>query len=287
MAAGERPDRMRQSMHGAQALLERRRAHRGGDEHMAARLEIVGVGEGALQPASDQPHPFGGDAVGKGVEAGCAIGLEAVGQGVHAGGGGDVGREADGELGIENHQTRHHPWVEDDLLHARRFVEDHPGAADFRSGSGRGWHRDHRGDPAFVGPSPPILLVLEIPERPILSRHEGDHLADVERAAAAERDDAVVTAVGKGGEAELDIGPDRIRVKAREQAGGETGRLVARERLADHRQLGEARIGDQQRPLQAELAAGRRQLGDPAGPEADRGRIVPVGARRGHAGPRR
>ena len=46
--------------------------------------------------------------------------------------------------------------------------------------------------------------------------------------------------------------------------------------VGDHRQPGEARIGDQQRPLQADRLAGLGQLADAAGAEADRGRIVPV-----------
>ena len=40
----------------------------------------------------------------------------------------------------------------------------------------------------------PVADILEIPHRPALAGHEGDHLADIQRAAAAEGDDAVVAA---------------------------------------------------------------------------------------------
>ena len=66
---------------------------------MAARFEIAALLIGALQPAMDQPQPFGGDAVGHRVEAGGTIGFEAMRQGVHAGGGGDVPGQADAQLG--------------------------------------------------------------------------------------------------------------------------------------------------------------------------------------------
>ena len=173
--------------------------------------------------SADQLHALGGDAVGHRVEAGRAIGLEAVRQSVHAGGGGDVRRQAEGELRIEDDDGRQHLRVEDDLLHARRLVEDHPGAADFGAGAGGGRHRDDRRDPGGIGARPPIRLVLEIPERPALARHEGDHLADVERAAAAEGDDAVVAAVAPGGEAGLDVGADRIGVDGAEEPGARGG----------------------------------------------------------------
>ena len=48
--------------------------------------------------------------------------------------------------------------------------------------------------PSRVGARPPVADILEIPDRPRLSGHEGDELAGVEPAAAAEGDDAVMAA---------------------------------------------------------------------------------------------
>ena len=51
--------------------------------------------------------------------------------------------------------------------------------------------------PLGIGARPPVADILEIPHRPRLPGHEGDDLADVERRAAAEGDDAVMAAGAK------------------------------------------------------------------------------------------
>ena len=48
-----------------------------------------------------------------------------------------------------------------------------------------------------VGARPPVADVLEVPQRSRLPRHEGDELADIERRAAAEGDDAVMAAASE------------------------------------------------------------------------------------------
>jgi hypothetical protein len=88
--------------------------------------------------------------------------------------------------------TGHHLRMEDDLLLVRGLVDHHAGAADLRSGTGSGRHGDHRCDAAALGAGPPVADVLEIPQRPGLAGHEGDHLAGIECRAAAERDHAVM-----------------------------------------------------------------------------------------------
>ena len=52
-----------------------------------------------------------------------------------------------------------------------------------------------------IGARPPVADVLEIPHRPGLPGHEGDQLADIERRAAAEGDDAVMAAALEGRDA--------------------------------------------------------------------------------------
>ena len=80
----------------------------------------------------------------------------------------------------------------------------------------------------------------------------------------------------------LDVGADGIGPDLGEQGGRQPGRCVAGQRLAHHRLLGEARIGDEQRPRDAERAARLGKLGDAAAAEADRGGIVPVGVGQAH-----
>jgi hypothetical protein len=95
MRVVERADRMAQRMDGAEPLLERGGAHGGGAHHVAARLDVVGVGGHLGQVLERQPHALDGDAVGQRVIARRAIGFEAMRQRVHAGAGGDEGRHAD------------------------------------------------------------------------------------------------------------------------------------------------------------------------------------------------
>ncbi len=49
-----------------------------------------------------------------------------------------------------------------------------------------------------------------------------------------------------------------------------------------HRHVRETGVGDQQRAGHAERAACLGKLANPAGAEADRGRIIPVGVGQGH-----
>ena len=101
------------------------------------------------------------------------------------------GGKPDGQFRIGDHHRGQHLRVEDDLLQMRGFVEDDRGTADLGAGARGGGHGDglcHAGD---VHARVPVLAVLEVPQRTRLPRHQRDGLADVERAAAAEGDDAI------------------------------------------------------------------------------------------------
>ena len=71
------------------------------------------------------------------------------------------------------------------------FVEDDRSAADLGAGAGGGRHGDGRRHAGDVDARVPVVAILEIPQRPRLTDHQRDGLADVERTAAAEGDDAV------------------------------------------------------------------------------------------------
>ncbi len=62
-----------------------------------------------------------------------------------------------------------------------------------------------------VGARPPVADILEIPDRPGLAGLEGDQLAEIERRAAAEGDDAVMLALLEHGDAGVEVGADRVR----------------------------------------------------------------------------
>ena len=136
--------------------------------------------------------------------------------------------------------------------------------------------------PVRIGARPPVADILEIPHRPGLAGHEGDDLADIERGAAAEGDDAVMPAGAQGLEAGVDVGLDRVRLDVGEHRGFEPRVVEDRERLRGHRLRREERIGDEERPADAGDPAGLGELGDAAGAEAHGGGVVPVGAGAGH-----
>ena len=166
----------------------------------------------------------------------------------------------------------HHLRMKDDLLLVCGLVDDHAGATDLRAGAGGGRHGDHRCDAAPVGARPPVTDVLEIPQRTRLSRHEGDHLAGIQCRTAAERDHAIVTAGAIGGQAGIDVGRHRITAHIREQSGARH----QPQRLLHHGRRAQALVRHQQRALDAQHGARRRQFGDSAGAGPDGGRIIPV-----------
>jgi hypothetical protein len=53
-------------MDGAETLLERRCTHRGSTHHVAARFDVVGVGDDLGQVLEDEAHALDGDTVGDG-----------------------------------------------------------------------------------------------------------------------------------------------------------------------------------------------------------------------------
>ena len=259
-------------MHAAEPLLERGRTHARRRQHARACLDIAAVIAGAWQVGLDQAHALERNAIGKRMIARRAVGLEAMYERIQARGRGDRGRQADGQLRIADDDAGHHLRMEDDLLLVRGLVDDHAGAADFRAGTGGGRHGNHRRDAAALGTGPPVTHVLEIPQRPGLTGHEGDHLAGVERRATAECDHSIVAASAKNREPGVDIGGDRIAAYIREQAGGRH----QRQGPPDHRRVAQALVGDQKRALHAERGTRRRQFGDATRTGPDEGRIVPV-----------
>ncbi len=146
---------------------------------------------------------------------------------------------------------------------------DDAGAADFRAGAGGGRHGDDRRDRRRRRRASTSRRYPRSPTAAgVWPGHEGDQLAGVERRAAAEGDDAVMAAGAEGGDAGLDIRLHRVGLARRRTAPREARPASRRSSVVcGDRQLGETRIGDEQRAGDARGAAG---VG--AAPRCGRGR---------------
>ncbi|MNN37205.1 hypothetical protein D3C81_1511400 [compost metagenome] len=142
-----------------------------------------------------------------------------MGQRVHAGGGGDLRRQAEGQLGIEDDDSRQHPGMEDDALDMRLVVGDDRRAAHFRTGTGGGGHRDHRRHAGDIDAAGVVADVFEVPERAVLPHHQGNRLAGIQGRTSTEGDHAVVATGLEGGYAVRDIGPGGVALDPMEQPG--------------------------------------------------------------------
>ena len=272
--------RMGQRMDRAQALLECRRAHLRRRQHVAAGLDVATVLDRTTEVLLHQPHAFDGDALGIGVITRRAIGLETVDEGVHAGASRQPRWQADRQLGVGDHELRHHLRMEDHLLGVGLGIADDRSPAGLGAGAGRGRHGNRWMDAGRIGPRVPVADILEIPQRPSLARHEGDGFAGIDARAAAPRDDAVMLAGAQHAHPRLHIGRHRIGLHVAEHRDLDAGLSQRKRRVGDHRQPRQARIGDQQRPLEANRLAGIGQLADAAGAETDGGREAPVAEER-------
>ena len=185
--------------------------------------------------------------------------------------------------GIGDHHLRHHLRMEDDLLRVRRSSVTTPARPTSEPVPAVVGTATIGAIRLGVGARPPVADILEIPDRPLLPGHEGDELADIEPAAAAEGDDAVMPA-----------GLEDVRRRAVRLVSTGLGCTSEKmpgvsppfahdvERARGDVELREARIGDEQRLHDARGLAGLGKLGDAARAEADGGRVAPVGDELGH-----
>ena len=282
MGVVERADRMRQRMDGAERLLERGRAHRRRRHHVRARLDVrcrpsrraPGFPSPAACPRPRCRRPSGGR-TGRNRPRGNARSASMPVPAVM------MRRHADGQLRIADRHLRHHLRMEDDLLGVGRLVGDRPPARPTSepvpavvgtATIGR--------DAVGVGARPPVADVLEIPHRPRLAGHEGDHLAGIERRAAAEGDHAVMLAGACSAATPAATLASTGLGLMSEKSAAPSRRPQSVERRLRHRQLGEHRIGDEAAGARCRrLSTARRPVRAmrPA-PKRTRGRIVPVAA---------
>ena len=271
---------VRERVHAADPLLERGATDERGRHHVGAGGEVGAVRDRARQRRLDQSHAFERQAVGHRMMEGATIGLEIVRERVHPGRGRHVGGQAQGQLGIGDAHLGHEPSMEQGLFHLQCFIDDGGRATDLGTRAGGRRHAHHRGDAVRSNAARESIGIAEIghrevPQRPLLPGHEGDRLAGVERAAAADRDDPVVATIAVGGEPGLDRRPDRIGPHRGEKAGAKVGALQVLDRPRHDIEAGQSRIGDDQRPRDAGPTTGRGEPANAAGSEHDMGREVP------------
>ena len=142
---GDRGQRMRARMHGAQVFLEGDRAHHRAHQHVASRLQVAAVAIGDGQRPRGDADAFERDAVAQRVVLGRQIRLDVVRERVHAGRRGDRRRQVERELRIGEHASGEQPRREDDLLDVRLVVRHHRRAAHLRSRAGGRRQRDEIG----------------------------------------------------------------------------------------------------------------------------------------------
>ena len=218
---------MRQRMGCSEILLKRHAAHRGGDQHVAARIEVGPVGDGRGQRVDDEPDALECDAVAHRLKRRRRERLDAVGESVESGGGGQPGWQSGGQFRVEKNTAGEKFRVKVHSLAVGAVRGDHAAAADLATGAGGGGHGDERQQPAPVG-FPVVVGELEL----WLFDEDAADLGGVECAASAEADDAVAslgqcqlgraTGVGFGGIG-LHVGvqkPVAVRL-AGQQGGGE------------------------------------------------------------------
>ena len=126
--------------------------------------------------------------------------------------------------------------------------------------------RRHAGD---VHARVPVLAIFEIPDRARLPDHQCNCFAGVERAAAAERDHAIVRTAPICRHAVRDVRLHRVCLQVGEDFAREAGAAAGLDSLRDHRQSGEPGIGDEQRTRDTQRLARIGQLRDAARAEAD------------------
>src|SRR6185503_7035946 len=136
-------------------------------------------------------------------------------------------------------------------------------------------HGHYRSDRSFRA-RPPVADILEIPYRPRLPGHKCDELADVEPAATAKGDHAVMPAGLEDIHTPMQVRLDWVRAHIGKNAWRKPRCSQKIERLLRDVELRETGVGDEQRLPDPGSLAGVRQLVDAARAETDGGRIAPV-----------
>ena len=145
-----------------------------------------GVDAGLADVAAKQPQRLARQAVGDDVLLVLrGVGLDGVHHRVDAGGGGDGGGKADGQLGVEDRPVGQELRRDDALLLGGAGGDDRD-RRDLGAGAGGG-RREHQRQPLALDQADAV----DVADRLVRAGEHRDELRGVERAAAADRHDAV------------------------------------------------------------------------------------------------
>ena len=264
MHSANRRERMRERMNHTQVFLKRHRAHRRGNEHVAARFEVIAVGVGAGQGLDDQADAFEGDAVAHRVKLRAGKALDAMRERIRASGGSKFRWQAGRELRIENHQLGEQLGVKEHGFAMRGIQRDHRTATDFAPGARRRRDGDARSE---SGPIGCVIELREIKARPF--DQQPRRFARIQRAAATDGDDSIAVVLHKGSSGITNVLFHRVWVNSgiyepffplcfTTQCRGEGLKSTGGNQSG---------IGDDQRASNTEAFRAHRQLGHRAGAE--------------------
>ena len=257
----------------AQTTLEGHRTHAGGHLHLQTGVDIITLLGGAWQEILDQAHTFQRDTLSHWVINRGTERLKIVCQRIHTGRSGQLGRQANGQLGVQNHDGRHHLLVEDNAFDVAFIVGDNHCLANFRAGTGGGGHSDNRQHLAGIYGAGACF-----PQRALLVCNQCDSLGGINGRATTEGNHAVVLTRFQRSDAVGHVATGGVALHGTEQTGLQARVTAQLQRGLNHRQCGQARVSHQQRRRHAQLAAGFGQLTDTTCPHAHGGGVVPVHA---------
>src|SRR5262245_26219136 len=107
---------MSQGVCGAKVLLERDATHCRGDEHFSPCVEVARVLDCARKRLTDQADAFECNTVTQWMKCRRSVGLDAMRQRIGSSRSRQLGRQIDGQLRVEDYQSRQQRWMEDDAL---------------------------------------------------------------------------------------------------------------------------------------------------------------------------
>ena len=149
-------------------------------------------------------------------------------------------------------------------------------APHFGPGACRGGHGDDRRDGVGIGAGPPIAHILVIPHRPRLSRHEGDHLAQIKAGTTAKGDHTVMPALAVDLQPRLEVQLGRVCVHFREHRTAKACAVQQVQRARRDLHRGKALVRHQQGVFHPRGHAGLSDFRNTARAKADGGGVGPV-----------
>ena len=178
--------------------------------------------------------------------------------------------------GVHHHDFRHHSGMKDYDLALLGFVGDDRGPAEFRAGSGSCGNGDHGHKAGGDRALPVVADILQVPYRDGLARHQGDGLGCIKRAAAANRNNEIMSSGPESLDPFADICPGRVRLDAVKQNWFKAASAQRFERALHRIEILQSGVGHDQRTARAQFPGDGSELRNPAIAETHRGGKAPV-----------